>query len=147
VSLRTEFCKHGGTTQFDAMGQMTETAASPLVGQGERRQGVGGYLLGLAAARLAASWAVAEAGLRALSDDDYARVAIAQRFAGAARLDPSGTSWLPFPFWVMGTAMKLLDPSLDVARALAGSGDSTGGGPSPRRSWRRRFRSWPRSGA
>jgi hypothetical protein len=98
---------------------MTETTAGALGGQGERREGVGGYLLVLGAARLAASWAVAEAGLRALSDDDYARVSIAQRFAEGAKLDPSGTSWLPFPFWVTGLAMKLLDPSLEVARATA----------------------------
>jgi hypothetical protein len=124
VSLRTEFCKHGGTTHYDAMGQMTETAASAPVGQGLGREGVRGggarsYLLLLAAARLVATWAVGEWGLRALSDDDYARVSIAQRFAEQARLDPSGTSWLPFPFWVTGTVMKALDPSLDVARAAS----------------------------
>jgi Dolichyl-phosphate-mannose-protein mannosyltransferase len=124
VSLRTEFCKHGGTTRYDAMGQMTETAATSLAGRGEKKegargQGLGGYLLLLGVARLTASWAVAEAGLRALSDDDYARVSIAQRFALDPKLDPSGTSWLPFPFWVTGTAMKLLDPSLDVARLTA----------------------------
>jgi hypothetical protein len=33
-----------------------------------------------------------------VSDDDYARVVIAQRLSLA--LDPSGTSWLPFPFWL-----------------------------------------------
>jgi hypothetical protein len=73
-------------------------------------------MLGLA--RLAMSWGVSEAGLLALSDDDYARITIAQRFAEHPTFDPSGTSWLPFPFWVTGSAMKLLDPSLDVARLM-----------------------------
>jgi hypothetical protein len=48
--------------------------------------------------------------------DDYARVTIAQSFAHAPRLDPSGTSWLPFPFWWMGTFLALLGRSLTVAR-------------------------------
>jgi hypothetical protein len=72
----------------------------------------------LALLRLAVSGAVAAYGIVALSDDDYARVTIAQRFAAKAHLDPSQSSWLPFPFWVMGTAMKLLDTSLDVARLV-----------------------------
>jgi hypothetical protein len=74
------------------------------------------YLVLLGLFRAAVSSGVGRAGLTALSDDDYARVTIAQRFAGHAKLDPSGTSWLPFPFWATGTLMKLLDPSLDVAR-------------------------------
>jgi hypothetical protein len=73
----------------------------------------------LALLRLAVSAGVAAYGIVALSDDDYARVTIAQRFAAKAHLDPSETSWLPFPFWVMGAAMKLLDTSLDVARLVA----------------------------
>ncbi|HEX3855498.1 MAG TPA: hypothetical protein VHW01_31260, partial [Polyangiaceae bacterium] len=36
-------------------------------------------------------------GFRALSDDDYARISIAQRFAHTPHIDPSGTSWLPAP--------------------------------------------------
>ncbi|HSC89030.1 MAG TPA: glycosyltransferase family 39 protein [Polyangiaceae bacterium] len=51
-----------------------------------------------------------------ISDDDYARVVIAQRFAEAASLDPSGTSWLPLPFWLTGAAMRLFGASLLVAR-------------------------------
>jgi len=74
------------------------------------------YLVLLGLFRVAVSTGVARAGLTALSDDDYARVTIAQRFAGHATLDPSGTSWLPFPFWATGTVMKVLDPSLDVGR-------------------------------
>jgi hypothetical protein len=58
-------------------------------------------------------------GVRALSDDDYARVTIAQRFAKTPRFDPSGTSWLPFPFWITGAVMKVFDPSLGVARLVA----------------------------
>lgn len=67
--------------------------------------------------RVVASLSVNRAGLRALSDDDYARAVIAERFASSASLDPSGTSWLPFPFWFTGSAMKVFGPSLDVARA------------------------------
>jgi hypothetical protein len=75
-------------------------------------------LIWLALLRLAVSAGVGMYGLIALSDDDYARVTIAQRFAASPRVDPSGTSWLPFPFWLMGTAMKLFDSSLDVARLV-----------------------------
>jgi hypothetical protein len=59
------------------------------------------------------------AGAGAVSDDDYARAVIAERFALAPRLDPSGTSWLPFPFWSLGALMRALGPSLEVARAHA----------------------------
>jgi len=75
-------------------------------------------LIWLALLRIGVSAGVAMFGVMALSDDDYARVTIAERFAATAHLDPSGTSWLPFPFWAMGTAMKLLDPSLEVARLV-----------------------------
>jgi hypothetical protein len=75
-------------------------------------------LIWLALLRLAVSAGVGLYGVVALSDDDYARVTIAQRFAASPRLDPSGTSWLPFPFWVMGGVMKLLDSSLDMARTV-----------------------------
>lgn len=70
----------------------------------------------LAWLRIAATWAVYRGGIVALSDDDYARVVIAEEFAREPKLDPSGTSWLPFPFWVTGTAMRLLGSSLEVAR-------------------------------
>jgi len=62
---------------------------------------------------------VASLGFRVVSDDDFARVVIAQRFAAAPRLDPTGTSWLPLPFWMNGAAMKLFGSSLEVARVLA----------------------------
>ncbi len=55
-------------------------------------------------------------GFRAVSDDDYARVVIAERWVAAPTLDPSGTSWLPLPFHVMGITMVGLGRSLVVAR-------------------------------
>jgi Dolichyl-phosphate-mannose-protein mannosyltransferase len=62
---------------------------------------------------------VLSTSFRALSDDDYARVVIAERFAHAPHLDPSGTSWLPLPFWVNGGALALFGRSLETARATA----------------------------
>jgi len=58
-------------------------------------------------------------GFRAVSDDDFARVVHAQSWAHAPRLDPTGTSWLPAPFWITGLVMRLLGPGLDVARGVA----------------------------
>ncbi len=58
-------------------------------------------------------------GFRAVSDDDYARVTIAARFAASPTLDPSGTSWLPVPFWLYGSAMGAFGDTLLVARATA----------------------------
>jgi hypothetical protein len=55
----------------------------------------------------------------AISDDDFARVTIAQRFAAHPRLDPSGTSWLPFPFWAQGAVFLLFGRSLLVAQVTA----------------------------
>ena len=71
------------------------------------------------AAKLAASTAVLAAGFRAISDDDFARITIAQRFAEAPSLDPSGTSWLPLPFWVYGSAFAVFGNGLEVARYVA----------------------------
>lgn len=59
------------------------------------------------------------AGFDHVSDDDFARVTIAQSFAHAPRLDPSGTSWLPFPFWILGSVMAVFGRSLAVARATS----------------------------
>jgi hypothetical protein len=67
---------------------------------------------------LAMVWAL-RCGFAQVSDDDYARTVIAQTFAHAPRLDPSGTSWLPFPFWLYGGVMALFGRSLGVARGLA----------------------------
>ncbi len=58
-------------------------------------------------------------GFDHVSDDDFARVTIAQAFAHAPKLDPSGTSWLPFPFWALGTVMAVAGRSLAVARAAS----------------------------
>lgn len=73
----------------------------------------------LAAAKLALGAWVLHAGFTHVSDDDYARTVIAEQFAHAPRLDPSGTSWLPAPFWIEGTAMMVLGRSLAAARAVA----------------------------
>ena len=62
---------------------------------------------------------ILHAGFSHVSDDDYARTVIAQTFAHAPRLDPSGTSWLPFPFWLYGGSMMLVGRSLSAARAIA----------------------------
>jgi hypothetical protein len=75
--------------------------------------------LGVGAAKLLVSLAVLAGGFRCVSDDDYARVVIAQRFAETPHLDPSGTSWLPLPFWIYGAAFRLLGGSLGVARCVA----------------------------
>ncbi|MBI4706273.1 MAG: glycosyltransferase family 39 protein [Deltaproteobacteria bacterium] len=69
--------------------------------------------------KLAVSAAVLACGFRAVSDDDFARVVLAQEWAAAPRLDPSGSSWLPLPFWLSGLGMMALGRSLEVARALA----------------------------
>ncbi len=58
-------------------------------------------------------------GFRAVSDDDFARVVLAQQWAFDPKLDPTGTSWLPFPFWTYGGAMTVFGTSLDMARATA----------------------------
>jgi len=63
-----------------------------------------------------AAW---RSGFRALSDDDYARISIAQRFAQEPHFDPSGTSWLPAPFWAYGAAFRAFGTGLGVARAVA----------------------------
>ncbi|HKO49385.1 MAG TPA: hypothetical protein VJV79_16750 [Polyangiaceae bacterium] len=63
-----------------------------------------------------AAW---RSGFRALSDDDYARISIAQQFAREPHFDPSGTSWLPAPFWAYGAAFRAFGTGLGVARTLA----------------------------
>lgn len=73
----------------------------------------------VAALKAVVSAAVLASGFRALSDDDYARIVIAERFAEAPSLDPSGTSWLPLPFWVNGSAMALFGASVETARSVA----------------------------
>lgn len=73
----------------------------------------------LVALKLVLGAVVLAMGFTHVSDDDYARTVIAEQFAHAPRLDPSGTSWLPFPFWVAGTAMGAFGRTLGVARGAA----------------------------
>jgi hypothetical protein len=73
----------------------------------------------LIALKLAIDALVLRAGFSHVSDDDYARTVIAQQFAYAPRFDPSGTSWLPFPFWVAGAWMLAFGRSLGTSRAIA----------------------------
>ena len=70
-------------------------------------------------ARVCASLVVLATGFRVVSDDDYARVVIAEQWAHAPRLDPTGTSWLPLPFWLTGSVLLVFGRGLDVARAVA----------------------------
>ena len=69
--------------------------------------------------QLAISWKAWALGARAISDDDYARVVIALQFVEAPSLDPSGTSWLPFPFLLVGSVMSLTRATLGVAQITA----------------------------
>jgi Dolichyl-phosphate-mannose-protein mannosyltransferase len=73
----------------------------------------------VALAKATVSLLVLATGFRALSDDDFARIVIAERFARAPSFDPSGTSWLPFPFWLNGAVMALFGSSVEVARVTA----------------------------
>ena len=58
-------------------------------------------------------------GFTHVSDDDYSRTTISELFAHAPRLDPSGTSWLPLPFWVEGSLLGLFGRSLAMSRAVS----------------------------
>lgn len=73
----------------------------------------------VAALKLGVSLALLQTGFHAISDDDYSRVTIAQAFSVSPSLDPSGTSWLPLPFWVYGGAMKAFGVELAKAQAVA----------------------------
>lgn len=73
----------------------------------------------LAAVHLAAISFLRRLGFLHVSDDDFARTVIAQEFAHAPKLDPSGTSWLPVPFYLTGLAMKVFGRSFDVARNVS----------------------------
>jgi hypothetical protein len=73
--------------------------------------------LGALAMSAALAFAVRSTGFDHVSDDDFARVVIAQQFAVQPRLDPSGTSWLPVPFYALGAALRLGERSLESARA------------------------------
>ncbi len=88
--------------------------------EGRRRDGLGVDVALLMALKAAVTVGVLALGFTHVSDDDYARVVIAESFAHAPKLDPTGTSWLPLPFWVYGGAMMALGRSLGTANALAG---------------------------
>ncbi len=64
-------------------------------------------------------WGVRSTGFLAVSDDDFCRITIAQRFAVDPHLDPSGTSWLPLPFWLLGSWFALAGRSLAAAAIAA----------------------------
>ncbi len=67
---------------------------------------------------VAGAWVLCR-GFSHISDDDYSRVVIAEQFAHVPAFDPSGTSWLPWPFWANGSAMLLFGRSLAVAEGVA----------------------------
>lgn len=69
--------------------------------------------------KITISAVVLASGFRAVSDDDFARVVIAEEWAHTPRWDASGTSWLPFPFWITGAVMMALGRGLFAARAAA----------------------------
>ncbi|MCA9588963.1 MAG: hypothetical protein KC657_26790 [Myxococcales bacterium] len=73
----------------------------------------------LVLARALLSFVAIRLGFDHVSDDDFARVTIAQEFAHAPKLDPTGTSWLPLPFWLLGAVMMVLGRSLTVARVAS----------------------------
>lgn len=75
--------------------------------------------LTIALARALTTLACWWSGFRAISDDDYSRLVIAARFAQHPSPDPSGTSWLPLPFWLYGVPMALFGDSLFVGRSVA----------------------------
>jgi hypothetical protein len=95
----------GGGTLIRTAKHITRTTAVTLV-----------LLLAL---RALVSIIVIRSGFRALSDDDFSRVTIAQSFVVHPSFDPSGTSWLPFPFWLYGTCLSLFGATLAKARLVA----------------------------
>lgn len=76
----------------------------------------GADLLAAAALRCAVVGVVWQTGFCSVSDDDFARVALAQQFALSPALDPTGSSWLPFPFWVQGIVFRLLGTDFEIAQ-------------------------------
>ena len=73
----------------------------------------------VAVAYALAAFLVRSRGFVAISDDDFARVVIAQSWAAHPALDPSGTSWLPVPFWLYGLIFRVAGSSLAVAWGAA----------------------------
>lgn len=88
----------------------------------DTRPGAAAWLalaLALLLLRALANAALWRSGFVAISDDDFARDVIAQSFAHDPRWDPSGTSWLPFAFWLPGSLHLLFGNTLGVAHATA----------------------------
>jgi hypothetical protein len=83
------------------------------------RDGLAIDTLLLVVGKLAVGAWILHLGFSHVSDDDYARTVIAERFARSPTLDPSGTSWLPLPFWLEGGAMMVFGRSLATARGVA----------------------------
>jgi hypothetical protein len=102
------------------------TAPTPAATPAARDGGGGRWGDGFAAdaaalvlGRLAVDALVVAVGFSHVSDDDFARTVIAEQLVHAPRLDPSGTSWLPLPFWVTGALMAVAGRSIEVARAAS----------------------------
>lgn len=74
------------------------------------------HVLTLFVARIACIWVARAYGFFALSDDDFSRIVISQRFSTDPRLDPSGSSWLPMPFWITGLVMRVVASTIEVAQ-------------------------------
>jgi len=85
--------------------------AAGLAGRPQRSVALIAILL---LSRALINWAWWRHGFFAISDDDFARIGIAQQFAHAPSLDPSGSSWLPF--WLLGSWLKVFGLSLKAAQ-------------------------------
>ena len=103
----------GAKAKAEAEAQAQAQADAPT-----RRTLLLGALAIFALHAFACMWA-RNLGFDHISDDDFSRVTIAQSFAHSAKLDPSGTSWLPFPFWILGLGMKILGRDLSSAQGLS----------------------------
>lgn len=73
----------------------------------------------IATTKVVVSLALLWSGFRSISDDDFARVVIAQQFVTYPSFDPSGTSWLPFPFLIYGSSMAVFGATLVAAQVIA----------------------------
>jgi hypothetical protein len=85
----------------------------------EERREVWSDAVAIGVVHLIACTVVRASGFDHVSDDDFARVTIAQSFAVAPKLDPSGTSWLPAPFWILGAFMAVFGRTLEAARTFS----------------------------
>jgi hypothetical protein len=119
---RSDHRAHGSSVAPGApseVGGVAPGAPSEVGGASIRAPSIWLVAVVAAFARIVGAALVWAAGFRVVSDDDFARVVLAQKFASAPQLDPTGTSWLPLPFWATGGAMMLFGSSLAVARVIA----------------------------